>query len=75
MREVSLSSINRVLKEKLQMSYKKLSNISPKVFTDEKKRQMLESAYLLHHLRKKKYEIIFLDEFSFSERNSKAYGW
>ena len=57
------------------MSYKRLSKANPKIFNEEKYRQILQSAALLQKLRNSNIEMIYLDEFSFDPRKTKFHGW
>ena len=75
LKEVSASTISRTLKHRWGMSYKKLSKANPKIFNEEKYRQILQSAALLQKLRNSNIEMIYLDEFSFDPRKTKFYGW
>ena len=44
----------------------KLSKANPKIFDEEKNRQILQSAALLQKLRNSNIELIYLDEFTFN---------
>ena len=68
LKEVSASTISRTLKHRWGVSCKKLSKANPKIFNEEKYRQILQSAALLQKLRNSNIEMIYLDEFSFDPR-------
>ena len=67
--------IRKILKTYLNYSYKKLSKMNIKVMRPEYIRRFHESAIMQHMLLEVNYELIYLDEFSFSSRDNIFYGW
>ena len=67
--------IRKILKTYLNYSNKKLSKMNIKVMRPEYIRRFHESAIMQHMLLEVNYELIYLDEFSFSSRDNIFYGW
>ena len=63
------STISKILKNKLNMSYKVLHKWNIKRKEKLNKRVFIESLYLQTKLRTNEIEIIYIDEFKFSSRN------
>ena len=72
---MSQSTILRVMKKKLRLSYKKLSKTNPKNFDYENITRILKSASLLTRLCNTFTEVLYIDEFSFNARKVNYYGW
>jgi transposase len=72
---VSKTTIQRMLKTKLGMSYKKLTKSNPKAIQLSHKRSFLESLTVQLELLDRGFELIYIDEFSWSPRATSVYGW
>ena len=72
---ISNSTLGRVLKSKIDMTYKKVNKTHPKILTNEGKRKMLEAAVLQLRLFQNEIEVVYIDEFKFSCHKSNSYGW
>ena len=74
LKEISDSTIRRNLRNKLNMSFKRMIVMNPKSLIPESFSKMIQSASLLKILSDFGVELIFIDEFSISSRSSKVYG-
>ena len=63
------STISKVLKKKLKMSYRTLSTRHPKSIQGGQKQLFLESALIQMQLSQKSIQLIFVDEFNLTWRN------
>ena len=72
---ISKSTLSRWLHLELHMSYKKLSLVDKKLMNQEEVWKMLRWAVSIKQLQLFKVEIVYIDEFSVSERAHKQYGW
>ena len=72
---VSSSTIRRILKNHLKMSYRKAENKIRKSFTDEYKRKMLKTIHIVESLKNDGWELIYFDEFNYNPRTYKHYNW
>ena len=72
---ISKSTLSRWLHLELHMSYKKLSLVDKKLMNKEEVWKMLRWAVSIKQLQLFKVEIVYIDEFSVSERAHKQYGW
>ena len=72
---VSNSTISRWSKHKLGMSYKKLSIVNPKLNNPGKALEIGRWKCWIQYFQENKFEIVYVYEFSYSERNHKQMGW
>jgi hypothetical protein len=72
---ISLSTIYRILKSKLNMSFRKLSKFNKSLEKQVNVRIMNESMLLQLMLEQQDLQLLYLDEFSIQTRNSNCYGW
>ena len=72
---ISKSTLSRWLHLELHMSYKKLSLVDKKLMNQEEVWKILRWAVSIKQLQLFKVEIVYIDEFSVSERAHKQYGW
>ena len=72
---ISKSTLSRWLHTELHMSYKKLSLVDKKLLNQDEVSKMLRWAVMIKQLHLLKVEIVYIDEFSVSERAHKQYGW
>ena len=68
-------SIVSILKKKLNLSYKKCNKMDRSNLIISNKAKYFESAATQILLEDAGYELIFVDEFSFTERKSNLYSW
>ena len=73
--EVTLSTLGRCMKQDWGLSYKKLSKIHVSGVSHENVRRYFESAIIQCRLSSQGVELIFLDEFSVSNRHWLHRGW
>ena len=73
--QVSNSTIWRVMKKEMGMSFKRVNKIHPSVITEETRRKIAESLNIQATLCLRGIDIIYWDEFKFSWHTSKHYGW
>ena len=69
------STISRVLKKTLRMSYRRLKPAPEKILKPEYIRLYWEAVLIQCILDDDLYELIYIDEFSVSHRDTKMYGW
>ena len=69
------STISRVLKKTLRMSYRVLRPAPEKILKPEYIRSYWEAVLIQWILDDRHYELIYIDEFSISHRDTKMYGW
>ena len=72
---ISTTSIKRILKEKLNYSFKRISTLEHNSARPFNIRKFFESAILQIKLEENNFELIFIDEFSLSLKHNKLYGW
>ena len=75
MDSISSTSIKRILKEKLNYSFKRISTLEHNSARPFNIRKFFESAILQIKLEENNFELIFIDEFSLSSKHNKLYGW
>ena len=75
MNPISSTSIKRILKEKLNYSFKRISTLEHNSVRPFNIRKFFESAILQIKLEENIFELIFIDEFSLSSKHNKLYGW
>ena len=73
--DVSKSTLARVLRKEIGMSYKKVNKIHPKVVIEENKRKILEAASIQIKLIEEGTTVVYVDEFKYSCHRSGMYGW
>ena len=73
--EVSSSTVDRFLKNEMNMSYKILEHKPAPATTLISIRKLLESASIHFELLSKGVELIFIDEFSVNTQHHKFRGW
>ena len=73
--KISVSTVTRILKNKLKMKYKKLEKTDLRTLNPTSKRFMAESLSLQLELLQENYELIWVDEFSLSSRASNMHEW
>ena len=57
------------------MRYKKLSKVNPGMISLQRKELTMEAIAILGTLETKGIEVIYIDEFTVSEKSYKPYGW
>ena len=72
---IAKSTLSRLLKNDLRMSYTKMSKVNRKVLKAENILQIAKCASLINRLIANNVEVIFIDEFSVNDRTHKQYGW
>ena len=72
---LSNSTIGKWIKSKYNMTFKKISKVNPNVFDSESRLKMLEAAAFKIKLASKGWEVIYIEEFKYSNRRSDLYGW
>ena len=73
--KLSRSTVRRFLRNKLKMSFTKLSKISPKILSPESVHKIYRWSEAIKEITRSGVEVIFVDEFSLSSRPYKQYGW
>ena len=73
--ELSANTIRHIMKSKLCMRFKKVEKINSKTLGSTNIRLLCESMTLQSELQHLGYEMIFIDEFSWSNRRNNLYGW
>ena len=71
----SNSTVSRILKKNLRMSYRVLMPAPTKILKPEYTRSYWEASIIQWLLDTHNYELIFIDEFCISHRDTKMYGW
>ena len=72
---IKKSSIKRILKEKLYLTYKKVNFVNQINIQRERIRRFYDSIQIWLSLINNEYEIIFFDEFSSNSRHNTIYNW
>ena len=72
---VSVSTLGRWLRNKFDMSYKKLNKIHPSVPELQSCRKMIEATSIQIELAKRDTVAVYIDEFKYSSHTNKHYGW
>lgn len=72
---IAKSTIARCLKRNLRMSHKKLSVAAPRLFRSEDVSKIIMCSCVIQQLVENGIDVIFVDEFSVSERGYRTYGW
>ena len=72
---ISKSSIKRILKEKLNLTYKKANFVNQINMQRERIRRFYDSIQIKLSLINNRYEIIFFDEFSSNSGHNTIYNW
>ena len=73
--KLSRSTVRRFLRNKLKMSFTKMSKICPKILSPESVHRIYRWSEVIKELTRTGVEVIFVDEFSLSSRSYKQYGW
>ena len=73
--DISLSSINQLLKKQLKLRYKKLGLNNPIKARPESKSNLLSCIKLINSLIEERFHAVFLDEFLVNRNTLKSYGW
>ena len=73
--DISKSTINRILKNKLSYSYKKANIVNKIWLKPDQKRRFCESIQIQLSILNLDYEIIYFDAFSYSNRHNTVYTW
>ena len=73
--QVSNSTIWRVMKKEMGMSFKRVNKVHPSIITEETWRKMAESLSIQAELCLRGIDVVYWDEFKFSWHTSKHYGW
>ena len=72
---ISNSTLARLLKRDIRMSYKKVNRVHPSIALHENKRKMLEAVALQIKLVQNEVTVIYIDEFKYSWHQNNYYGW
>ena len=72
---LSASTLRDIIKNKLWMRFRKIEKANTKTYRTTNVRLLWESMALQWELQYLGYELIFIDEFSWSSRNNNVYGW
>ena len=69
------STISKMLKKNLRMNYKVLKPAPEKILKPEYIWSYWDAVLIQYILDDDHYELIYIDEFSISHRDTKMYGW
>jgi hypothetical protein len=72
---MSDTSVKKILKKRLNYSYKKASQRALPVLTENNKRHHSEAAIIIEALRLSGIRICFIDEYNVSEEDANLYTW
>ena len=72
---ISNSTISRWLRNKLGMSFKKLSKVNAKIHNPGQALKVGRWKWCIHYLLDEDFEVVYVDEFSYSERKHRQMGW
>ena len=72
---INSTSIKRILKDKLNYSFKRIFTLEHYSVRPFNIRKFFESAILQIKIGENNFELIFIDEFSLSSKHNKLYGW
>ena len=72
---ISETSIRRVLKNHLDMSYTKAEKRSIKTASNYYTRRIFETIWIVEELKKRDWETIYFDEFKYNTHSYKFYNW
>ena len=72
---MSDTSVRKLLKKKLNYSYKKASQRALSALNDKNKRHHIETAIIIEALRRSGVIICFIDEYNVSEEDANLYTW
>ena len=73
--KISKPTISKWIKQDYSMRYKKLSKVNPGMISLQRKELTMEAIAILGTLETKGIEVIYIDEFTVSEKSYKPYGW
>ena len=74
-RNISLSTVARMLKQRVSMSYKKLHKREAGTFKKANIIKYIDSAWIIQTLSNTGWELIYFDELGWDSRRSQLYGW
>ena len=74
-RNISLSTVTRALKQRVRMSYKKLHRRDIGTFRRANIIKYIDSAWIVQNLVNAGWELIYFDGFGWDSRRSQFYGW
>ena len=74
-RNISLSTVTRALKQRIGMSYKKLHRRAIGTFQRVNIIKYIDSAWIIQSLKNTGWELIYFDGFGWDSRRSQFYGW